>query len=135
MILYAERFIKELSNLMKLSNLNKTWLFDVDGTIVIHNGYKNGKDILLDGVVETFNKIDKNDKIILLTSREEKYIPELEKFLKENNIRYDYIISNLPYGERILINDIKPSGLNCAVAINKKRDEKLEINYEIKKDM
>ncbi len=116
---------------MKLSNLNKTWLFDIDGTIVIHNGYKNGKDELLKGVIETFDKIDKNDKIILLTSREEKYIQELKIFLKKNNIRYDLIISDLPYGERILINDIKPSGLNCAIAINKKRDEKLEINYEI----
>ena len=118
---------------MKLSKLNKTWLFDVDGTIVVHNGYKNGADKLLDGVKETFSKIDKNDKIILLTSREEKYIPALKKFLKDNNIRYDYIISDLPYGERILINDDKPSGLICAYAINKKRDKKLEIEYEIEK--
>ena len=107
---------------MKLSKLNKTWIFDVDGTLVIHNGYKNGSDKLLEGVKETFDKIDKDDKIILLTSREEKYIPALKKFLKENNIRYDYIIPNLPYGERILINDNKPSGLLCAYAINKKRE-------------
>lgn len=120
---------------MKLSKLNKTWLFDIDGTIVIHNGYKNGKDILLEGVKEIFDKIDKNDKIILLTSREEKYIPNLKKFLKENNIRYDFIIPNLPYGERILINDNKPSGLICAYAINKKRDEKLEIEYEIEENI
>ena len=120
---------------MKLSDLNKTWLFDVDGTIVVHNGYKNGQDVLLEGVKETFDKIDKNDKIILLTSREEKFIPELAKILKENDIRYDYIISNLPCGERILINDIKPSGLKCAYAINKKRDEKLKIDYEIKENI
>ncbi|MBR2069398.1 MAG: hypothetical protein IJ877_06515 [Candidatus Gastranaerophilales bacterium] len=120
---------------MKLSDLNKTWIFDIDGTIVKHNGYKNGNDVLLEGVRETFNKIDKNDKIILLTSREEKYIPKLKKFLKENNIRYNYIISNLPFGERILINDIKPSGLKCAYAINKKRDEKLNIDYEIEENI
>ena len=120
---------------MKLSSLNKTWLFDVDGTIVVHNGYKNGNDVLLEGVRETFDKIDKNDKIILLTSREEKYIPALKKFLDENNIRYDYIIPNLPYGERILINDNKPSGLVCAIAINKKRDEELKINYEIEENI
>ncbi len=116
---------------MKLSKLNKTWLFDIDGTIVVHNGYKNGSDKLLDGTKETFDKIDKNDKIILLTSREEKYIPTLKQFLKEKNIRYDYIIPNLPYGERILINDIKPNGMNCAYDINKKRDKKLQIDYEI----
>ena len=120
---------------MKLSNLNKTWLFDVDGTIVVHNGYKQGSDKLLEGVRETFDKIDKNDKIVLLTSREDKYIPALKKFLRENNIRYDLIISNLPYGERILVNDNKPSGLVCAFAVNKKRDEKLKIDYEIEQDI
>ena len=121
--------------MLKLSNMNKTWIFDIDGTIVVHNGYKNGTDKLLKGVKETFEKIDKKDKIILLTSREDKYIPELKKFLKENNIRYDYLISDLPYGERILINDNKLSGLACAYAINKKRDEELKIDYEIKKDI
>ncbi|MBQ8475472.1 hypothetical protein IJ531_00255 [bacterium] len=120
---------------MKFSSLNKTWIFDVDGTIVVHNGYKQGGDRLLKGVRETFDKINKDDKIILLTAREEKYIPELKKFLKENNIRYDYIISNLPIGERILVNDNKPSGLVCGYCVNKKRDEELKIDYEIREDI
>jgi len=38
------------------------------------------------------------------------------------------IIFGLPQGERILINDMKPSGLITAYAINKNRDEALEIN-------
>ena len=41
----------------------------------------------------------------------------------------------MPMGERILVNDKKPSGLNMAFAINKKRDEKLEINYFINGDL
>ena len=134
-VYHKKRAIIIFMKKVKFSNLNKTWIFDVDGTIVIHNGYKKGKDVLLEGVKETFDKIDKNDKIILLTSRKEEYIPSLEKFLKENNIRYDYIIPNLPYGERILINDKKPSGLICAVAINKNRDEKLKIEYDIEEDI
>ena len=36
-----------------LSTLPKTWIFDLDGTIVRHNGYKlDGKDSLLAGMKE-----------------------------------------------------------------------------------
>ena len=38
------------------SNLNKTWIFDLDGTLVIHNGYKCGEDTLLPGVKEFFDE-------------------------------------------------------------------------------
>ena len=34
-----------------LSTLPKTWIFDLDGTILKHNGYKiDGEDTLLPGV-------------------------------------------------------------------------------------
>ena len=35
-------------NTLKLSTLNKTWIFDFDGTLVVHNGYKTGEDRFLD---------------------------------------------------------------------------------------
>ena len=38
------------------SNLNKTWIFDLDGTLVIHNGYKCGEDTLLPGIKEFFDE-------------------------------------------------------------------------------
>lgn len=34
---------------LKLSSLPKTWIFDLDGTILVHNGYKNGGDRILPG--------------------------------------------------------------------------------------
>ena len=37
----------------------------------------------------------------------------------------------MPMGERILINDIKPSGLKTAYAINKERDADFMIKYNI----
>ena len=38
---------------MILSTLPKTWIFDLDGTLVKHNGYLlDGADTLLDGVKE-----------------------------------------------------------------------------------
>ena len=121
--------------MLELSSLPKTWILDVDGTIVKHNGYlTDGYDTLLNGVSDFFQKLAPNDKVILITSRKNEYIDDLELFLKDNNIRYDCIIPNMPTGERILINDIKPSGLVCSYAINKIRDEELNIQYKINKE-
>ncbi|HPT59738.1 MAG TPA: hypothetical protein PLD16_07900 [Fervidobacterium sp.] len=120
---------------LRLSNLAKTWLIDLDGTIVKHNGYKEGGDELLEGVKEFFERIPKEDVVIILTSRESKYMDETIRFLEENDIRFDHIIFDLPYGERILINGMKKSGMLTAYAINKERDEPLSIPVEIDLEM
>ena len=44
------------------------------------------------------------------------------EFLTANGIRFNDIVFELPYGERILINDNKPSGLCTGIAVNKRRD-------------
>ena len=42
----------------------------------------------------------------------------------------------MPMGERILINDNKPSGLKCAYAITPERNQGLaEIEFEIDKNL
>lgn len=106
-----------------LSTLPKTWILDLDGTLLKHNGYKtDGEDTLLPGVKEYLSGIPKNDKIIVLTSRTEEYRAETMGFLDRNLIRYDEILFNMPMGERILVNDRKPSGLDMAVAVNLDRD-------------
>lgn len=107
-----------------LSTLPKTWILDLDGTIVKHNGYKiDGKDTLLDGVMDYFESIPSEDKIIILTSRCEEYREMTVNFLKASNIRYDEILFNIPMGERIVVNDRKPSGIDMAVALNIDRDK------------
>lgn len=125
-----------MNQTIKLSQLGKTWIFDIDGTIAKHNGYKlDGEDTMLDGAAEFFAHIPKSDMIIFVTSRTEEYRALTEDFLKKNHIRYNHIIFGAPYGERILINDRKPSGLNMSVAINTQRDIfctwKFEINEEL----
>ena len=122
--------------MLEFSPLNKTWILDVDGTIVKHNGYKiDGFDSLLEGVKEFFANIPSEDKVILLTARKNEELPILSNFLKEHNIRYDYLLSDMPMGERILINDRKPSGLDMAYAINKNRDKALNIKYKINEEI
>lgn len=114
-----------------LSTLGHTWVLDLDGTIVKHNGYLiDGMDTFLEGALEFLAGIPEKDMIIFVTSRKDQYKEITKAFLKKNKIRYDYIIFNAPYGERILVNDNKPSGLQMGMAINKKRDEKIGFVFE-----
>lgn len=117
---------------MMLSSLNHTWLIDVDGTIAVHNGYlADGEDTLLENSCTFLRKLPKDDYIILLTSRPESVRTKTEKFLNENHIRYDRILFGLPTGERILINDDKPSGLCMAHSIALSRNEGINCTIEI----
>jgi len=122
--------------LLEFSPLAKTWILDVDGTLVKHNGYKiDGYDTLLDGVREFFETLNSNDKVVLLTARKEEYLPALKDFLVKNNIRYDFLLTDMPMGERILVNDRKPSGLDMSFAINKNRDDVFNVAYKINEEL
>ena len=115
-----------------LSSLPKTWLIDVDGTIVKHNGHlEMAGDKLLPGAKEFLQEIPQNDIIIFLTARKSNQIQALRNFLTQNVIRFNIILSDLPHGERIIINDNKPSGMYTAYAINKPRDSDWDINLTI----
>ncbi|RRJ62284.1 hypothetical protein EHV15_04470 [Paenibacillus oralis] len=115
-----------------LSPLGKTWIFDLDGTLVKHNGYKmDGKDSLLPGVAQFFKQISDNDFVLIITARAAEWKDNTVAFLIENGIRFNHIIFDAPHGERILINDRKNSGLSTAYAINTKRDEFLTTAFII----
>lgn len=117
---------------LTLSSLPHTWILDVDGTIVKHNGYKiDGYDTLLAGVKEFFASLPSQDRVILLTARKAEYLSALKEFLTKNQIRYDHIITDVPMGERILVNDNKPSGLCMSFAISKERNSPLCIPFTI----
>ncbi len=53
---YRGIWMKQSNFNLTLSSLPHTWILDVDGTICIHNGYKNGEDVLLDGVKDFLNR-------------------------------------------------------------------------------
>lgn len=113
-----------MSETITLSSLSKTWLLDLDGTLIKHNGYKiDGEDSFLPGAKEFLLSIPFDDVVIFLTSRTDDYLEQTIDFLNNNNIRFNHIINNLPYGERILINDKKTSGLITAISINHTRDD------------
>ena len=118
---------------LTLSTLPKTWVLDLDGTILKHNGYKiDGVDTLLPGAKDYLDQIPAEDYILILTSRTDEYRNQTISFLKENGIRYNEILFNIPMGERIVVNDRKPSGLDMAFAINMDRDKFVAVNVERK---
>lgn len=122
--------------MIKISTLPKTWIFDLDGTIVKHNGYLiDGKDTLLEGARDFFRSIPKEDYVLILSARKKKYRRKTIKFLRQNKIRFDEIRFDMPVGERILVNDEKPKGLKTSLAINTKRDEFMKEKFEITEEI
>ena len=107
---------------MRLSALPKTWLIDLDGTIFEHNGYLNGGDRLLPGVRELWARIAPQDRIVVLTARGGEHEAAIRRRLAAFGLRVDDVLCGLGVGERILVNDRKPSGLATAYAVNVARD-------------
>ena len=108
---------------IRISPISKTWILDLDGTIVVHDGpYIMGKDEFLDSIPD-------RDMIIFLTARGTYEKEHTLRFLKENNVRYDHIIFDAGQGERIMINDMKPDGLVTAYAVNTKRDRFCQTDF------
>ncbi len=105
------------------TDFSHTWFIDLDGTILKHNGYYEGKDELLPGVKELWQTFSNDDAIIITTAREEKYRDETINLLNKNGLRFNHILFALPRGERIVVNDIKPEGLKTAIGWNVERDK------------
>lgn len=102
----------------------KTYIFDLDGTILKYNLiFTEDRDELLPGVKDLWNTFDPEDMIILTTARPKKFKEQTIQFLNDNNIRFNHIIFDLPRGERILVNDKKPDVDITAIAINVERDK------------
>lgn len=115
-----------------LSALAHTWVLDLDGTLVRHNGYKAGQDEWLPGALSFLRSIPERDAVIILTAREPGARPQTERFFAEAGVRYDRLLFGMPMGERILVNDTKPSGLACAHAVRPERDRGLDdFRFEI----
>lgn len=114
----------------KISSLDHTWIIDIDGTILKHNGHISNNEEILPGVIEFWKKIPPGDIIILLSARSNEHRESTLAFLISCGIRFDLAVFDLPHGERILINDCKPSGMNTALAVNIARDTGL-LNLEL----
>jgi len=110
-----------------MNSKQKTFLIDIDGTLVKHRGNLHRMTIeepeVLPDVVEKFLKWRKDGHYIVLTTARAqgaRYITE--KQLAKLGIFYDRLIMGLTNGPRVLINDTKPDGVQTAFAYSIERD-------------
>ena len=114
----ADVFPFELSE-----NLGHTWIFDLDGTIIEVNAPPYKDDKLLPGVKEMWSQIPKEDLIIIMTARPKEIEEQTLEFIRDNGLHYHLAIFGVHHGERIVVNDNKPGGLETAIAWNVKRNK------------
>ena len=110
---------------LRLSPLPHTWLIDLDGVICPHNGHLRGDESFLPGVRELWASIPPGDCIVVLSARGPEHQAAALAQMAAAGLRVDRALFGLPTGERVLINDAKPSGLVTALAVNVARDEGL----------
>ena len=124
-VYYLERTLTKY-NWLEMSCLSKTWFVDVDGVLVKHNSHLNGGDRWLDSTLEFLSKISEPDKVIITTSRKQQDIKPLLADFQSKGIKIHSLICDLPHGERIVVNDNKPSGLRTAFSISLARDDGMQ---------
>jgi hypothetical protein len=110
--------------------MNKTFFCDIDGTLLKHHGdgclYKAMKrpPEILPNVIDTLDRWKyKEHRIILTTGRPESMRDITIKQLEQVGIFYDMLIMGLPHGERIVVNDSKPSMSQTATGITVERNK------------
>lgn len=107
---------------------NKILFFDFDG-VIVEAGAPYGKNKWADskvipGAKEKIIELkQKGHSIIILTSRTSKVLKDTISILDSNNIPYDRIITDIPNGQRVLINDYAPSNpYPTAESVNTRRN-------------
>ena len=110
----------------------KTYLIDIDGTLLKHSGditnLHTKFPAVLPGVLDKLRELDrKSCKIILISGRREGTRKQTEEQLASAGIIYDQLILGAGNGIRVLVNDCKPNSAEAtAIAINLERNKGLE---------
>ena len=105
-----------------LSRLPKIWIVDLDAVVFRHNAYLDGDDEVLDGAAWFWEQIASDDVVVVMTGRSESERSRTRGLLSGLGLCVDHVMFGLPKGERVVINDSKPSGLLTAHALNLPRD-------------
>ena len=113
---------------------------DIDGTLIYHKANPNYivKDtLILDKTLEKLQQWTKENVYIVLTTARSKFNEnKLRGLLYKLHIHYDDLITGLPSGQRILINDVKPSQpfIEQAKSINLERNSGIkDIGFDLNK--
>lgn len=107
----------------------QTFFVDIDGTILHlsqHVSYESDPYLELHGSIKQLYMLrEQGHHIVLTTGRESSRRSRLEKQLRDLAIPYDQLITGLPSGPRVVINDKKPYCvyMKMAQAIQLRRNE------------
>ena len=110
----------------------KTVFCDLDGCVFKHQGNTAGILLkqceLLPGASESFSKwFEKGYTVIITTGRPESLRDFTIQQIRNSNLYYHYLIMNLPRGQRVVINDIKPNEtMKTAACVNIERNKGME---------
>ena len=133
---------KRKEKFIDLTRDEKTVFVDLDGTLIRHEpnpNYEVGEQTVLPQTVEIMRKLKYAGYYIVITTgrKQQEYV--IKQMLSRLQIPFDRLVSDLPSGPRILINDLKESRpfYEMAKQINGVRDvglagiaEKLDAAYE-----
>ena len=107
----------------------QTFFVDIDGTLLHlsqHISYDSDPSSVLPGTVEKLSQWrQQGHHVVLVTGRETRRRARLEKQLADLKIPYDQLITGLPSGPRVVINDKKPYSvlLPMSQAVQLRRNE------------
>jgi hypothetical protein len=94
---------------------NKTYFIDLDGVLLKNKGKYGSKnwDNYCEPIEENLKVIkhlfDEGAKIVITTSREEKYFEQIKLFLSSNGIKEHAIVTGCTHASRVIINDFAPT--------------------------
>ena len=108
----------------------QTWFVDIDGVLLRHreagHSRQSGSYELLEGAREFLDSLEAMGYcIVLCTSRKACERDGLERTLRSAGLYWDHLLTGLPPGGRVLVNDLKqgrPAG-SAARAIETKRND------------
>lgn len=110
----------------------KTIFCDLDGCVFKHHGditevFANPYKIL-PGVMNVFRQwAHKGYKVVITTGRPESMRDFTEQQMREAGLYYHNLIMDLPRGQRVIINDIKPGNKGkTAACVNIERNKGME---------
>lgn len=109
---------------LAVSSLPKTWFLDVDGTIIEHNTQFSDENLKwLPNVEEFLINLSPQDTVVLTSARKIENLNHIINLVQKiSPAKVTKVVSDLGVGERILINDQKPSGLITSHSVNLKRN-------------
>lgn len=135
---------KRKDKFIDITRDEKTVFVDLDGTLIRHEpnpNYDIGEQTVLPETVNILRKLKYEGYYIVITTGRKQRESVIKNMLNRLKIPFDRLVSDLPSGPRILINDLKESRpfYEMAKQINVVRDvglglgnivEKLDTSYE-----